>query len=91
MSTEDYVAELDRIKNTINTVIVATQTEFQEDLQVDYDVVGAIVYGSFARGKVHDQSDTDLILLATEELHDLLSNFSFRLEQAGIGRGGIIG
>lgn len=86
LAPEICVAELSHIQTIINGLILGTQVEFQENLQTDYDVVGVIIYGSFARGDVHRLSDVDLLLLATQELHDLESNFAFRLSQAGIKR-----
>lgn len=84
LAPEVYGRRLEKIERTINKTVQEAQTEFQEELHTSYDIVGAIIYGSWARGDVHKDSDLDLFVITSQDPVDLTWDFMNRLRKNGL-------
>lgn len=82
---KDYQKELARIRGVVSKTIKDARQEMK-DWGTTYPVVGAIIYGSWARGDVHTKSDIDLIAVTTEAPGDTLLDFEERLRARRLGR-----
>ena len=88
LSPEEYKAQLDRYKETINATILEAHQEFREDLSATYPIDGVFIFGSWARGGPHGphkESDLDVMTISNEAPGGLIRNFVGRLKEARIG------
>jgi predicted nucleotidyltransferase len=67
LTPEETQLQLQEIQTNILQLIDDKQQEFREDLGAEYDIVGVLVFGSWARGDVHTKSDVDIYTIATED------------------------
>lgn len=81
-----YERELTSISERILETIQNTQEEYRTKWNENYPIIGAIVYGSWGRGKPHTQSDLDIALIASEDPGILKEEFGSRLRKCGVAQ-----
>lgn len=81
-----YQREFTAISERILETIQNTQEEYRTKWNKNYPIIGAIVYGSWGRGKPHTQSDLDIALIASEDPGILKEEFGSRLRKCGVAQ-----
>lgn len=76
LDSNEAKSQLKNIQKFALQIIRDKQTEFREDLGADYDIVGIIIFGSWARGDVHLESDIDIFTIATDDPASLDQGFA---------------
>ncbi len=65
---------LSEIEKIICKTLLKQEQEFEDLFDIEHNVVGAIIYGSYATGNQHLDSDLDLFYLVRSEKEGFLSN-----------------
>jgi|GEM_PF-2835399 predicted nucleotidyltransferase len=68
ISSPEVAATYTQIESGIRRGLVEGQSEWQDKFQKDYPFVGAIIYGSWAKGYPHRDSDLDLTGLVISDV-----------------------
>jgi len=83
----EYKRKLGIIVAETENLLREEQKTSQEEFGKPYEIVGIIIFGSWAQGVVHKESDLDIEPMVTQDPVDLPHDFSEKLEERLKGRG----
>jgi predicted nucleotidyltransferase len=84
LTPEEYQGKLSLLIEKFKETILQAQKESREDYDADYEIVGIVILGSWARGDVHDKSDLDLYTLVIADPANLDQDLEERLAVNGL-------
>ncbi len=91
LTESEYEEQLARIKATLLQCLIDYGDEYLDALGCSSDIVGVLVYGSWANKNPHSKSDIDMFLLCTGDIGQAWEEFQAYLKQSGLPRVSVIG